>query len=178
MSDLPVWLLDIDGVVNAATKNPPTHAWPAEDWINGVATNAGKTWRILSARPVADFIRTVHEQGRAEIRWHTTWQDDAHQVSAMLDLPTFAVQAAPEFHRVEEHLRRDEWWKLPAVMRVLAEEKRRVVWSDDDTAWDLSVSQRTALGQAGPLLLIAPDPYTGLCRKHLRQIDAFLGRAS
>lgn len=171
---LPVWLLDIDGVINAAvgTNRPPTHAWPAEDWIDTKAQGRSQTWRILAARPVLDFIRTTHEQGRAEIRWHTTWQDKAAEVATALDLPTFAVQEAPELYAVEEQLRRGQWWKLPAVWRVLAD-GQRVVWTDDDASWDLTPQQKAALAAAS-CHVVSPDPQTGLCRRHLRDIDKIL----
>ena len=81
---VPVWLLDIDGVLNAAAKKPDRNVWPAADWIEGRAHEAGgAAWRILAARPVVDFIRGVHEEGRAEIRWHTTWQHDAAAVAKL-----------------------------------------------------------------------------------------------
>jgi len=181
---MPVWLLDIDGVINAAVgpKRPPTHAWPASEWIDTSADGIDRgrvrtrTWRILAARPVLDLIRSVHEQGRAEIRWHTTWQETAREVATALDLPEFAVQDAPEFYQLEEELRRDRWWKLPAVWRVLAE-GRRVLWTDDDASTDLTTAQKATLAAAG-CHVVSPDPMTGLCKRHLREIDEFLGGAS
>lgn len=173
MNDV-VWLLDIDGVINAPAKpgaRPPTHAWPVDAWIDTKADN-GTTWRILAARPVLDFIRSVHEQGRAEIRWHTTWQERSAEVAKALDLPDFPVQEAPEFDQTEEHLRRDQWWKLPAVWRVLSE-GHRVLWTDDDASWDLTADQKTRLAAAG-CHIVSPDPMTGLYKKHLQQIDEFL----
>lgn len=176
-AERPVWLLDIDGVINAAVgpKRPPTHAWPAAEWIDTKAQN-GTTWRILAARPVVEFIREVHESGRAEIRWHTTWQDLAGEVGRAVGLPEFAVQEAPEFHQIAEQLRRDRWWKLPAVWRVLAE-GRRVLWTDDDAKSDLTQEQKTTLAAAG-CHVVSPDPMTGLCKRHLRQIDEFLSAVS
>lgn len=172
---IPVWLLDIDGVLNAATRGkPPTHAWPADDWIDTKAMGEARTWRMLAARPVLDFIRDVHTAGRAEIRWHTTWQERAANVAEALDLPTFPVQYAPEFLDVEDCLLRDQWWKLPAAQRVLTDEGRDLVWTDDDADWDLTADQRTSLGAAGRVLIVSPDVLTGLCRQHLRKIDAFL----
>lgn len=164
----PVWLLDIDGVVNAATRGiAPAYAWPADDWIDTRASNNGKSWRILAARPVLDYIRSVHESGTAEIRWHSTWQQYANNASDALRLPHFPVQDAPEFLA-----RGDEWWKLPAALRVL-EEGRGLVWTDDD-ADDLTADQRDQLRGA---LVLAPAVETGLCRSHLRKIETFLTEA-
>ncbi|MBF9129495.1 hypothetical protein I0C86_11020 [Plantactinospora sp. S1510] len=103
----PVWLLDIDGVLNAVTKTPDPNVWPLDQWSRGEASDGETEWPILFARPVADFIRQVHEEGRAEIRWHTTWQQEAGAVGKLLDLPTFPVQPSPE-------------WAVPGgVVRVL-----------------------------------------------------------
>lgn len=174
----PVWLLDIDGVINAATLGePPTHAWPADDWVDTKADGEARVWRMLAARPVLDFIREVHAAGRAEIRWHTTWQERAANVARALDLPEFPVQYAPEFLDVEEALRHDQWWKLPAAQRVVTDEGRALLWTDDDADWDLTAEQRTALEVAGRVLIVSPSSLVGLCRRHLRAIDEFLGGA-
>ena len=45
---------------------------------------------------VVDFLIGVHEQDRAEIRWHTTWQHDAQNLANLVGLPTFPIAEAPE----------------------------------------------------------------------------------
>lgn len=171
----PVWLMDVDGVVNAATKKPDPNVWPARDWVQDRASDGKRSWPITFARPVAAFIRDVHEAGRAEIRWHTTWQEWAHAVSRLLGLPDFPIQEAPEW---AVHLRAEteEWWKIGAALRVVEEEKRPLLWTDDDASdsWSLPNEVRTRIVTAQPTLIVAPAPETGLCRRHLRQIDEFL----
>jgi hypothetical protein len=175
MSEIPVWLLDVDGILNAATKKPDKNVWPLDDWVAGRASDGKREWPILTARPVVDFIREVHRAGRAEIRWHTTWQEWAHSLSASLDLPEFPVQEAPEW---AVHLRgeTESWWKVGAALRVVEEEKRPLLWTDDDadSFWNLPADVRLRITSAQPTLIVAPSSYTGLCRRHLRQIDAFL----
>lgn len=167
----PVWLLDIDGVLNAATKKPDGSVWPAEQWVHGHAEGGGNRWPILFARPVADFILETHDKGRAEIRWHTTWQHDAGRVGKLLGLPDFPVHDAPEFRTLST-----TWWKLPGALRVVEAEQRPLVWTDDDAAnsWDLPPADRARLHDGAPTLIVAPSPNTGLTPKHLRQIDDFL----
>lgn len=180
MSDKPVWLLDVDGVLNAATKKPDRNVWPLADWCEGRANDGPRQWPILFARPVADFIRSVHEQDRAEIRWHTTWQGDAVNVAKLMDLPDFPVQESPEWRahlaggRVKLH--DDEWWKIRAALRVVEEEKRPLLWTDDDadSTWKLPPAVRTRITSTQPTLIVAPASETGLCKRHLRQIDEFL----
>jgi hypothetical protein len=175
---VPVWLLDLDGVINAACKSLPTHAWPKHAWREvTVGDSKGQSVPIKTAQPVVDFIREIHESGRAEIRWHTTWQQDALGVGRELGLPEFAVAEAPEYQQLHEFLDRDRWWKLPAARRVLADEGRILLWTDDDAHTDLRRDERTELSGLGRLLIVCPDAMTGLCRRHLRRIDAFLPAA-
>lgn len=174
----PVWLLDVDGVVNAASKKPDRNVWPADQWVHGRADDGRREWPILFARPVADFIRRVHEEGRAEIRWHTTWQEMAVGIEKLLDLPSLPLQESPEW---QVHLRGDteEWWKIGAALRVVEDEKRPLVWTDDDADnWHLERPVRDRLTSAGPCLIVAPSVTTGLTPKHLRKIDAFLSEVA
>jgi hypothetical protein len=174
MTGVPVWLLDIDGVVNPAVgpNRPPSHVWPVPEWVEARAAGL----RVLAARPVLDFIRSAHKTGRAEIRWHTSWQERAGEFGYALGLPAFPVQEAPEYHRRDDRGRvGDSWWKLPTVWRLLAE-GRRALWTDDDASMDLRPEQRATLGAAG-CHVISPDPVAGLCRRHLRMIDEYLPAA-
>jgi hypothetical protein len=171
----PVWLLDLDGVINAASMTFPMHAWPRDSWRQITAEDSeGVSWPIRTAQPVVDFIRAVHESGRAEIRWHTTWQQDALVVGRHLGLPDFAVAHAPEYGKLDEFLDRNRWWKFPAARRVLADEHRALLWTDDDAGSDLRREERAELASLGRLLIVCPNAKTGLRRRHLRQIDAFL----
>src|SRR5262245_14536015 len=107
----PVWLLDIDGVINALDHpGPPTRAWPAFCWRCVEAESAHQIrWPIVAAQPVLDFIALVHTGGLADIRWHTSWQGFANNVSRELGLPEFPLQSAPEFDEPLSFT----WWKLP-----------------------------------------------------------------
>lgn len=171
---IPVWLLDVDGVINAAgLGKPPTFAWPADQWTDRhVITMGGHKLRIRTARPVLDFICEVHEQGRAEIRWHTTWQEDAQTLAVQLGLPEFPVQDAPEYKAFMGKGVKG-WWKRPAAERIL-DEGRALVWTDDDITWSLGRRGEDELRTRGPVLLVSPSEQTGLLPKHLRQIGDFL----
>jgi len=170
---IPVWLLDIDGVINAygAASGPPTHVWPKADWIITKAHG----FNIWASNSVVTFIRNIHDNGQAEIRWHTTWQNHAELLADALHLPTFPVQDAPEYGSYDHDFAMG-WWKLPPVHRVLAE-GRSVLWTDDD-ADSLSIKELADLQEAGPIEVIAPHYDTGLCLRHLRQIKRFLEAGS
>jgi len=175
---VPVWLLDVDGVVNAHTNSPQRllSAWPKEAWVDTEADGGRKVWQIQAATPVVDFIRKVHDSGLAEIRWHTTWQEHALNVGRAIGLPDFPIHDAPEYdpgfwHRVRGT---DSWWKLPSVTRLVHLEKRALIWTDDDIDYEMTKQQRRSLQEDNRVLLIAPDAYVGLCQVHLDKIDKFL----
>lgn len=186
MSDLPLWLLDVDGVINAISKNPDSTVWPRDQWMRGFAKSSdGVTWPMLAARPVLRFITEVHERGLAEIRWHTTWRHDAVTVIApLLGLPEFPVEYAPEVDAPfgwagsGENYRFEAWWKLPAAEREL-EAGRRLIWTDDDLehySWRANRTYLPApLGASGNTLLIAPQVRLGLTPKHVASISDFIG---
>lgn len=167
----PVWLLDIDGVINALGSKTLTRAWPAAGWRLVHAESAHQVrWPIRAAQPVLDFITAVHTSGRAEIRWHSTWQEYANNVSRELGLPEFPVAHAPEF---DEPIGMT-WWKLPAARRILVQERRRLIWTDDDAAEEMTRAERRELHTLGRSLIVFPDTMTGLCRRHLHRIETFL----
>jgi hypothetical protein len=190
MSDLvPVWLLDVDGVLNAIAKKPDPSVWPKDTWLTGTARAGGKHWPILAAQPVLDFVLAVHSAGAAEIRWHTTWQSDAQgALSTLLGLPQFPLTHSPEASAGLAPLGGSssgygEWWKLPAAQRVLSEEGRRLLWTDDDLAFEATRAYWSSLPLPLPpglaadrsSLLISPRENLGLTRRHLADIADFLG---
>lgn len=178
----PVWLLDIDGVINAISRKPDPNVWPKDQWTTGTAHADGTDWPILAAQPVINFIRDTHASGRAEVRWHTTWQHDATNLAKLLDLPDFDVQACPEFAEHHQDLAgvgwvqvKAGWWKLPAAERVVGEEGRALLWTDDDAGTGLrDAGGPEALARFAPTLIVCPRTHVGLTPKHLRQIDEFL----
>lgn len=176
----PVWLLDIDGVLNAISAEPDPSIWPAGEWIRAHAMCQGIDWPLLAARPVLDFIRRVHESGRAEIRWHTTWQREAPAAGRALKLPDFPVHPCPEFDAFLQQLggaapSGERWWKLPAADRVIGEEGRSLIWTDDDIGPQLRLYGQDHLILTKPVVLaLSPDTRLGLTPEHLAVIDGFL----
>jgi hypothetical protein len=168
----PVWLLDIDGVVNALARGPVPDSFPPDDWrqyvVEADIPGMGRMLLpILVAQPVVEFIREVYESGRAEVRWHSTWRTAAMtDLAPTLGLPGIPISIAPEWTQ-----RPPGWWKLPAAQRVLAS-GRRLVWTDDDI--DEYLDDVSATMREPSALLISPDPVTGLTQRDLDRITAFL----
>ena len=189
----PVWLLDVDGVLNAVAEKPDPSVWPRGEWVRGFARAGRETWPILASEAVLAFVRDVHERGLAEVRWHTTWGEWARgELTDLLGLPDFPVQCS----RVAEgsaftggggtpaRVVSSEpagfvtgWWKVPAARHVLEVEKRRLVWTDDEIASEFGRvgGHRIPVGRGQRSLLISPREGLGLTRRHLREIGEFVG---
>lgn len=170
----PVWLLDIDGVVNALAHQPITDSFAAEQWIHVMVRTdlpelGPAVFPILSARPVLDFVAAVHASGAVEVRWHSTWREAANaDLAPALGLPQLPISVAPEW---ANHHALVPWWKQPAAERVL-ESGRRLVWTDDDIA--VFRPDLRAFEDRDDALLIAPDRERGLSQDELDAIAEFL----
>src|SRR3954471_5917854 len=123
-SDVPILLLDVDGVLSAACVDLP------EGWKRGVFNGFVLTWNpTVTAR-----LRELHESGRVEIQWLTTWTTEADRLLAeamglppCLGDPARGDWAPAGFAGVFGG--RSGWWKLPTARAVAeAEPDRRIVW--------------------------------------------------
>lgn len=180
---VPVWLLDIDGVINAATIKPDPHVYPPGSWKEGRAVCGERSWHIWWSQPVIDFINAVHDAGRAEIRWHTTWQHEAQSVADLVGLPEFPVAHAPEFLTGSQEAARavledrpEVWWKVGAAERVVLDERRPLIWTDDDIGAGLADAQYAFLHESDAVLLVCPPLRVGLTPRNLRAVGEFLDR--
>lgn len=114
----PVWLLDIDGVVNAVAH------------LDGMVNTKVMGFPINYSPKVIEFIKAVHADERAEIRWHTTWQESARSKFApAVGLPDFPVADNGPRH---DGAGGRGWWKDRAAHDVVFVEGRPLLWTDDD----------------------------------------------
>jgi hypothetical protein len=170
ISPKPIWLLDIDGVINAVSRNLDRNVWPINFWRSEKVTNRTGTYIITVSQAVIDFITYIHDEDLADIYWHSTWQNDSNNLGKHFDLPQFPVWEAPEFGE-STPLATWKWWKTPGFLRAL-NTGRPVIWTDDDIPL---VDERKFAGQEFALL-IAPYTGTGLSPKHLRKIASYIER--
>src|SRR3712207_9460322 len=70
--DRPILLLDVDGVLNAARVDLP------EGWERGTLNGYVLAWNPT----ITKRLRELHESGRVEIQWLTTWTTDAERLLA------------------------------------------------------------------------------------------------
>jgi hypothetical protein len=171
--DVPVWLLDIDGVINAVSREPVPGIWPDDQWVQVVVSAqipelGAMVLPILAARPVLDFVAETVRSRTAEVIWHSTWREAAvADLAPVLGLPEIPVSDAPEWDDRPAGV----WWKLPAARRVVAS-GRRLVWSDDDIAE--FAPEVADLRHRDDTLLISPRRSAGLTATDLKRIATFL----
>jgi hypothetical protein len=165
----PLLLLDVDGVLNAARPDAPP------GWQSGTFNGFRLTWDpSVTAR-----LRELHERGRVEIQWLTTWAHDADRLLA-------GPMGLPRGLRV--HVRHGAaptgflgqwggaagWWKLQLTRAVAeAEPGRRIVWIDDDLAQQ-AADTSDWLAANPHVLVVAPDLFVGLTHEQLDEIEAWL----
>jgi hypothetical protein len=158
---LPVWLLDVDGVLNASRPG-----WGGPPRTRNAVSN-GVGYRIRWSPALLDRVRALHLSGRVEIHWCTTWCPDADQLEALFGLPSLPrAWSTPLFDQEAATA------KLAAAREVLAS-GRALVWTDD-TEVPLDGPVREELLSAGPALLLRPTPTRGLQPGDLDAIDVFL----
>jgi hypothetical protein len=168
-SDRPILLLDVDGVLNAPRVNLP------EGWERGTFNGYVLSWDpTVTAR-----LRGLHESGRVEIQWLTTWTTDADRLLAEpMGLPRGLVTHARADSAPTGFLGplggRASWWKLAAARAVAeAEPDRRIVWVDDDLA-EQAADTGEWLAAHPHVLVVAPDLFLGLTHAQLDEIEAWL----
>jgi hypothetical protein len=157
---VPVWLLDVDGVLNAT--RPGWGAAPRRQ----MAYADGDAWPMRWAPALLDRIRTLVTAQVVEVRWCTTWCAWADQLERMWQLP-------PLGRAFEEKLNGGaaSMAKLLAARTVLAE-GRRLIWTDDMEVPD-GGPLYDALVENGRALLIRPSENHGLQPEHMDLIEAF-----
>jgi hypothetical protein len=160
----PVWLLDVDGVINAIKPG-----WGAAPSRALVWSAADQTSYLLRWAPtLVDRIRALVLTGKAEVRWCTTWCPEAERLEALWHLPELdrSLDADPM-------PRGPQCWPLKqeAARAVLAA-GHRLIWTDDE-ALPPEGPERDDLTANGRALLIAPRAARGLQPADLDLIEKF-----
>lgn len=156
----PILLLDVDGVLNAVTDEPP------KTWTD---------WRITDCNGYP--IHHSPEMGRqiaaldADIVWLTTWglSDLANQwVGALFDWPEYPTLGMGGSRFAPG------WWKSFVAEEYLRTQPGRpFIWIDDDLSWSINNGDVPWLGPDG-CLLISPDTRTGLMPEAIAHIRAWI----
>jgi hypothetical protein len=162
MTTKPLMLLDVDGVLNAfdGTRNIP--AGYQKTVCNGYTIK----WRP----EVAARLRDLHDSEAVEIRWLTTWADEANAwISPALDLPILTVAGQVPFRE------KNGWWKLVVVRDLaVAEPTTPIVWVDDDIKGDRDAMAWLRTPAADNVLAICPAVNVGLTDVDLDLIEGWV----
>ena len=160
----PVWLLDVDGVLNASKPG-----WSGSP-VTRTAYAGAKAFPLRFAPALIRRIRAVHERGTVEVRWATTWVDHIDQVVRVMRLPAWACAFSLGRGEVDA-----ESAKYAAALHVVEVERRPLIWTDDEAIPVEGSPAHRRLREAGPrVLLIRPRSNRGLQPEHLDQIRHFL----
>lgn len=157
---VPVWLLDVDGVVNATRPGWGTAPRRATAYADGVG------WTIRWAPALVDRIRALVAAGQVEVRWCTTWCPWADQLERLWLLPPLGRAFNEPINGAAVSVA-----KLAAARQVLAE-GRRLIWTDDMEV-PLSGPLYEELAAGGRALLIRPSGRRGLQPEHMDLIEQF-----
>ncbi len=160
----PIWLLDVDGVLNA---NRP--GW-SERPRQAIAYAAGEPFKMRWSSTLLTTIRTLHTSGRVELRWCTTWCPWVDQLEKIFGLPPL-VRSVP----VSEVRDGDAWREAKHCAALDAlREGRPLIWTDDEAIPTSGTTFELLRNADVPTLLIAPRSNRGLQPEHLSQIETFL----
>lgn len=154
---MTIWLLDIDGVVNAFSKQSPfsTPFKSATIFADGLGWTFNYHPEVLSA------ITSALEAG-VDVRLSSTWVEAPEVLWAEFGFKLPLAFEAPDDRRRISVLK---LW----TAQDLVKQGERVIWTDDDviTTWDEQRSNDQKL-------FIRPSPNKGLTPDHLEKISAFI----
>lgn len=157
MSSNTIWLLDIDGVINASKAG-----WSSAPF-SGNAYYKGYSYRMRWAPQLIQRICRLHDSGSVTILWATSWCGETDRLEQLFKLP--ALGSAWSMRMYGED-------KEAAALNVV-ESGKRLVWTDDEFT-PTSGPLYDTLTADGKSLLIRPKANRGLRPEHLDQIDQFV----
>lgn len=176
---LPLWLLDIDGVLNAFRRSSLSStaltktlaALPGTPYLDitkhkRIPDETGRSfYNMWSSRAMLDRIVALHDANVVEIAWLTTWMHTANaNVAPRLDLPSFPVAS------FGPNVIDDYNWKYLTMLDAVTLD-RPLIWTDDDEvpAFGEKITDRAS----APTLCIAPNAAAGLLVEDIDAIELF-----
>lgn len=162
----PVWLLDIDGVLN-------TH--PTRAAQRNVVRTPTDDWTIDWNPAIIEVIKDVYARDVVDLVWLTTWEPEIHLISPLFDMP-FLPCGHQVLHTVSTKFPNAPVtdWSKRLVFNHYRSLGHPVVWTDD-SAIDVREVNDT-VGSLDDVLFIRPNYRIGLTPEHLVLIMSFIGR--
>lgn len=169
---LPMWLLDVDGVINSIGR-------PATGTAHRSVDLVVQEWPVVVwyQPDIVDRINALHRAGRAHVAWLTTWDHEAADVLApAIGLDDFPIVTEPPGTYAKHPGSRlgHTWWKLAAAHAELARAPRpALIWTDDEISDDVRAATKARWPEL-PTLMLRPLEMPGLTPEHLDRIEDFL----
>jgi hypothetical protein len=162
-ADVPVWLLDVDGVLNVDATQWREPLVESRVWL----APKNRHYTIKYAQPLLNYIREVHESGCVELRWCTTWCLDPTGLEKLWGLPQLTREPIAGLNGWAAIVA-----KTHAAKRVI-ESGRRLIWTDDSVVPKFR-DQVEKIARDGQCLLIGPYSRYGLGIAHVQEIESFI----
>lgn len=165
MSVRPLWLLDVDGVLNRLSDPERFDETGWTKWeckrIHG--------FKIRYSPQLIERINNIIFADVVDVMWCTTWHDLANSALApQIGLSQLPVAPIALHEEAEEPA---EWWKFDLASRLA--KGRPTVWTDDDLLFDPRTTEWRR-DWPHPLLAICPVTSLGLTVAHIEEIEDWL----
>jgi hypothetical protein len=166
----PVWLLDVDGVLNAHRPG-----W-GDKVAEGAARAGGGQFWIRWSPELVERLVAIDATGAVEVRWATTWVPWIDSIEQLLGLPSWHVAWDGPYDGAGTPALPTPIRKLRSALEVVEHERRPLVWTDDD-AIPSHGRERDRIVNAGvPFLLVSPATRAGLQLSDIEAIEEFVRR--
>lgn len=166
-AELPLVLLDFDGVFNALAILMDMSEW--QDGKNHSASMPSGTHGFSYSPSVAQFF--ADNSHLAEFVWLSTWEEETPVYGTAMGLPEFSWLGTEGMDQEPSA----PWWKFQVLQQLVAQfPERRILWVDDEIPADTSDPIRIWLSENRHVDFLRPDDFHGLKRSDLIQIQDFL----
>lgn len=158
----PIWLLDVDGVINRIGVRMPGPELRTFKSANG--------YQITYEVDLLERMAKLHADGKIEIQWLTTWEElaDAY-LAEELGLPR-GLTVAGQYATADANFR---WWKH-GTARQLFDLGHRIIWTDDDLNFEPSARNWAVSAEGPQLIWFAPDERIGITHEFIDRVEAWL----
>jgi hypothetical protein len=158
VSDKPLLLVDVDGVISLFGFDPANRPDGTFEMVDGIA-------HFLSAT-AGEHLRTLSAQ--FELVWCTGWEEKANEY-----LPRALGLPGPLPYLSFDHAvgRANTHWKLDAIDTYSGPD-RPLAWIDDALAPECVA---WASSRPGPTLLVHTDAPVGVTAAHVERLQAWAG---
>jgi hypothetical protein len=152
-----IWLLDVDGVINASRAG-----WSSKP-LSGNAYFNGFSYRMHWAPQLISRMRVLLQQPSVAIVWATTWCGDTDQLEKLFKLPALPSAAPTRMEGSD---------KYKAALEVV-DSGKKLIWTDDEFVPEFG-PWYDELTKYNSSLLIKPRASRGLRPTDLDLIDQFV----